>query len=171
MVHFMQIALFVLLVFMAFQKTLPSCRAPLVDAGSLVVSQREYPNRHSGELCLKATLRDPNDSDTVGHATYVCDEIVARIDSTFSATISGAPANSRLDVLINSHIVGTLKTDSAGNGKMSADGMAPDFPKHVTFGDVVSVGKAKGVLINAEPIFANEMIATSSRDIGLIQRR
>jgi hypothetical protein len=169
MVHFVQIALCILLVFMAFQETLPSCRAPLVDA--LAVSQPEYPKGHPAELHLKATLRDPDNSDIVGHATYVADEIIARFDRTFSATINGAPANSRLDVLINSYVVGTLKTDAAGSGTMSADTTAPDFPKHITFGDIVSVGSAKGALISSEPIFADESIATSSRDIGLILRR
>jgi hypothetical protein len=156
---------------MAFQTTLPSCHAPLVDAGGMAVSQPEYPKGHPVELQLKATLRDPKNSEITGHASYIADEIIAHFDRTFSATISGARANSRLDVLINSQLVGTLTTDAAGTGTLSADATAPDFPKHVTFGDVVAVGSAKGVLVNSEPIFTGESIATSSRDIGLIQWR
>lgn len=68
-------------------------------------------------------------------------------------------------------MIGTLKTDAAGVETMSLKTLPPEFPSRVTFGDIVNVSNAKGPLINSEPIFDGESIATSSRDIGLILRR
>jgi hypothetical protein len=156
MIHFVQSSLCVLGLF-------------LLTVATPSDNTKSYPLESS----LKATLHDPDNFATHGQAIYTSEDIVSKgvARATFAAAISGAAANQMLDVTINSTVIGTLKTDAPGVGTMSLKTLPPEFPSRVTFGDIVNVGKAKGPLINSEPIFDGESIATSSRDIGLILRR
>ncbi len=98
---------------------------------------------------LSATLSDPNSSAT-GTVTYQAGSRCGTTVTQFIVNVTGATADSTLDVAIDGAVVGQLTTDASGNGTLklsSKDSTLPDnFPTSIAAGSVVTVGALSGTL-------------------------
>lgn len=102
---------------------------------------------------LTGTLTDP-DSGATGTATYKTYTVGGVAETKFTATISGAAADTTLDVSVDGVVVGQITTNANGAGKLelssdpSSDetSLPADFPAAIAAGSAVSVGAAVGTL-------------------------
>ena len=108
----------------------------------------------SGRTVLTATLSDAESGATgrVTYKTYVEDGVT---ETEFKVTVTGAAADSTLDVSIGDVVVGQITTDADGNGtlKLSSDPDGDDeqtlpdnFPTDIAAGAAVTAGSLTGTL-------------------------
>jgi hypothetical protein len=112
--------------------------------------QNENENENESETHLAATLADPASAAVSGHATFKSETDDGKTETTFAVSITGAAVNAMLNVKLQGTIIGVLKTDANGAGKLvlsSENGTLPaNFPTTVMAGDTVMVGAATGAL-------------------------
>src|SRR5262249_38498223 len=112
--------------------------------------QGENENENESETHLAATLADPTNTAISGRAALKTETDDGTTETTFVVSIKGAAANTMLDVTLQGVMIGMLKTDGTGAGKLvlsSEDGTLPaNFPTMVMAGDTVVVGTATGTL-------------------------
>ena len=105
---------------------------------------------------LAATLTDSGAASTAtGTATYQLNSKSG--DTSFSVSVTGAAANSSLDVAIDDTVVGKLTTDNTGAGSLvlssnptgTEQALPLDFPTNLSTGSTVTVGTLTGTLASS----------------------
>lgn len=109
---------------------------------------------NSHQTTLTATLSDPDNSAASGTVTYQTGKVDGTVQTTFSVSVTGAAADSTLDVSVGGTSVGTITTDDTGAGSLvlssnptgTQQSLPDDFPTTVDAGTAVSVGTLAGNL-------------------------
>jgi hypothetical protein len=109
---------------------------------------------HSPQTVLAATLTD----DSTGASATVSYQTSSHCGDTstqFSVSVTGATADSTLDVSVDGTVVGQVATDANGAGTLklsSKDATLPDdFPASVAAGAAITVGTMSGTLAASTP--------------------
>jgi hypothetical protein len=106
------------------------------------------------QTSLTASLTDPNSAAT-GTATYsTSTDANGDVTTNFNVSVSGAAANSTLDVAVDGTVVGQLTTDENGAGALALSSnptgteqaLPADFPASISDGSVVTAGSLSGTL-------------------------
>jgi len=103
---------------------------------------------------LTANLTDPANTSATGTIAYNTSLVHGVPQTTFSVNVTGAAANSPVDVIVGSTTVGTINTDAAGAGSLvlssnptgSQLALPTNFPASIAAGTTVSVGTLSGTL-------------------------
>jgi hypothetical protein len=106
---------------------------------------------YGAETVLTASLTDPN-SNATGTVTYTTDSHCGHTETELTVSVTGAAANSSLDVAIGGTDVGTLTTDSTGAGRLvlssnpsgTEQPLPANFPTSIAAGAAVTVGSLSG---------------------------
>jgi len=111
---------------------------------------------HHLQTSLSATLTDPTNSSVTGTVTYLLSKASHHGTpiANFNVSVSGAAANSTLDVAIGGVTVGQIMTDVNGAGSLalssnpsgSQQALPANFPTTVSSDSVVTVGTLSGTL-------------------------
>ena len=108
----------------------------------------------SGHTVLSTTLTDSAGTAT-GTANYSTYTANGTTETEFKVSVTGAAANTTLDVAIDGTVVGQITTDTTGAGKLSLSSnpdssdeqaLPANFPTSVTSGAAVTVGTLSGSL-------------------------
>jgi hypothetical protein len=108
------------------------------------------------QTSLSATLADPANSSATGTVTYSLTKTSSKGTNAtnFKVSVSGATANSTLDVAINGIVVGQIATDGTGAGSLilsstptgTQQQLPTNFPATVSADSIVTVGTLSGTL-------------------------
>ncbi len=112
----------------------------------------------SQKTVLTAQLTDPSGTAT-GTLTFETKTYDGETESKLSVSVTGAVANSTLDVSIGDTVVGQVTTDDSGAGKLVLSSepegtqlpLPADFPTAVAAGTAVTVGSLSGTLATPTP--------------------
>jgi len=103
---------------------------------------------------LTANLTDSTNTSATGTIAYHTSLVHGVPQTTFSANVTGAAANSTVDVVVGSTTVGTITTDATGAGSLMFSSnptgaqlaLPTNFPTSIAAGTTVSVGSSSGTL-------------------------
>jgi hypothetical protein len=121
------------------------------DTGSSGDTNTSHGCHSSVATSLAASLTDANSTAT-GTANYQANSTTG--ETKFAVSVTGAAADSTLDVAINDTVVGQLTTDSTGAGSLelsssptgTQQALPLDFPTNINAGSTVTVGTLTGTL-------------------------
>ena len=147
------------------------------DANSNPESGGSCHGHAAHQTTLGATLSDADNSAATGTATYALDS--ENGVTTFSVSVTGAAAESTLDVSIDDTVVGQLATDSSGAGSLvlssnstgTQQPLALDFPTNISEGSTVTVGTLTGTLATSSSSDSAASGALYFRDFNFLRRR
>lgn len=122
-------------------------------SGTLAVGGGHAGGCHSSDhTALNASLTDPDNSASAGTVAYHTKTRDGVTTTRFSVSVTGAAADSSLEVSIGDVVVGQVATDSTGAGTLvlssdPADDESPlpaNFPTSIAAGTTVTVGTLSG---------------------------
>jgi hypothetical protein len=153
--------------------TSASSQFPTQFVSSVIAGLKEA--AHHLQTSLSATLTDPTNSSASGLAVYTLSKASHGTSLTnFNVSVTGATANSTLDVAIGGTVIGQIKTDANGAGSLALSsnptsaqqGLPANFPMTVSANSVVTVGTLTGTLATAPVSHKTDLTAQLSDSSG-----
>jgi len=130
---------------------------------------------HHLQTSLSATLTDPTNSGAFGTVTYMVSKASHGTSNTnFNVNVTGATANSTLNVAIGGVVVGQIATDASGAGSLALasnptgtqQALPANFPTTISADSVITVGTLTGTLASTRDSHKTELTAQLTDSSG-----